>query len=91
VTTDERWERVAEAIVSTPGALPEETRRAIARDEDPPELAALLDKVRRAAYTIGEADVAGLDDDVVVEAALAAALGVALDRRAAALEAVERA
>jgi hypothetical protein len=89
MTRDEHWQRVAEAIVATPGALPDETRRAIARGEDPSELAALLEKVRRAAYTIVDEDVAELDDDVVVEAALAAALGVALDRRAAALEAVE--
>jgi hypothetical protein len=37
--------------------------------------------VRRHAYRIVDADVEGLDPDVVVEAALAAALGVALAER----------
>lgn len=85
---DEAWERVSEAILATPGALPEATRRAIARGYDPPELAPLLDKVRRHAYRIVDADVETLDPDVLIEAALAAALSVALERRRAALEAV---
>jgi hypothetical protein len=87
----EGWQRVAEAILGTPGTLSEESRRAIARGEDPPELAALLDKVRRHAYRVVDRDVAGLDEDAVIEAALAAALGVSLDRREAALAAVEAA
>ena len=86
---EELWQRVVDGISATPGALSEETRRAISRGEDPPELAALLAKVRHRAYAIDDADVAGLDDDVVVEAALAAALGVSLARRGAALAAVE--
>jgi hypothetical protein len=85
---DALWERVAGAILATPGTLGEQTRRAIARGEDPPELAALLEKVRRRAYTIADADVAGLDEDAVLEAALGAALGVALEQRAAALRAI---
>jgi len=82
------WDRVAEAILATPGALPPETRRAIERGEDPPELAPLLDKVRRHAYRIVDSDVDGLDVDVVVEASLAAAVGVALEERRKALEAI---
>jgi hypothetical protein len=85
---DAAWESVAEAILSTPGALPQDTRRAIARGEDPPELAPLLDKVRRHAYRIVDGDVDGLDPDVVIEASLAAALGVALEERRKALEAI---
>jgi arginine/ornithine N-succinyltransferase beta subunit len=85
------WERVSEAILATPGALGEDVRRAIARGTDPPALASLLDKVRRHAYRIVDADVAGHDEDAVLEAALAAALGVALEQRAAALRAVETA
>ena len=85
---DAAWERVAEAILSTPGALSEETRRGIAQGDDPPELAPLLDKVRRHAYRIVDTDVEELDPDVVIEAALAAALGVALAQRRAALEAI---
>jgi hypothetical protein len=72
------WDRVAEAIPATPGALSEDVRRAIARGEDPPELASLLDKVRRHAYRIVDAEVPGHDEDAVLEATLAAALGVAL-------------
>jgi hypothetical protein len=85
---DTAWDRVAEAILATPGALPEETRRAIARGDDPAELAPLLDKVRRHAYRIADRDVEGLDPDVVIEASLAAALGVALEERRKALEAI---
>jgi arginine/ornithine N-succinyltransferase beta subunit len=85
---DAAWERVAEAILATPGALPEETRRAIERGEDPAGLAPLLDKVRRHAYRIVDADVEWLDPDVVIEASLAAALGVALEERRRALEAI---
>jgi hypothetical protein len=85
---DAAWDRVAEAILATPGALPEETRRAIERGDDPSELAPLLDKVRRHAYRIVDRDVEGLDPDVVIEASLAAALGVALEERRKALEAI---
>ena len=85
---DSAWGRVAETILATPGALPEDTRRAIARGEDPAGLAPLLDKVRRHAYRIVDGDVAWLDPDVVIEASLAAALGVALEERRRALEAI---
>jgi arginine/ornithine N-succinyltransferase beta subunit len=88
---DALWAGVAEAILTAPGVLSEESRRAIARGDDSPELAALLEKVRLHAYRIVDADVAGMDEDAVLEAVLAAALGVALDRRAAALSAVEEA
>jgi hypothetical protein len=63
-------------------------RRAIARGEDPPELAPLLAKVRQEAYRIVDADVAGLDADTVFEATVAAALTEADRRRRAALEAL---
>ena len=63
-------------------------RRAIARGEDPPELAALLAKVRREAYRIVDRDVEGLDVDVVLEAVLAAALAAGDARRLAALKAI---
>ena len=82
------WQRVAEAILGTPGALPAATRAAILHGEDPPELAPLLHKVREHAYRIVDADVEGLEADVVLEATLAAALGAALTDRARALEAI---
>ena len=68
--------------------LPAYERRAIFRGEDPPELSALLEKVRTRAYAIVDADVEGMDVDIVIEAALAAALGEALRDRARALEAI---
>jgi hypothetical protein len=82
------WQRLAEAVVSAPGALPAETRRRIVQGEDPPELAPLLDKVRRHAYRIVDRDHAGLDEDAAIEAVLAAALGAADERRRAGLEAL---
>ena len=82
------WDSVVTAILGAPGALPTPTRAAIFHGDDPPELAPLLQKVREHAYRIVDADVEGLDVDVVVEAALAAALGCALQERARALEAL---
>jgi hypothetical protein len=79
---------VAAAILATPGALPEEARRGIARGEDPSELGPLLRKVREEAYRIVDLDVAGVEEDAALEAILAAALGAADERRRAALEAI---
>jgi hypothetical protein len=83
------WDSVSAAILESPGALPPYERRAIFRGEDPSELSALLEKVRTRAYAIVDADVEGMDVDVVIEATLAAALGEALRDRARALEAIE--
>lgn len=85
---DEGWERVKQAILDTPGALSPEVRHAIFAGHDPHELAPLLDKVRRHAYTIVDRDVEGMEVDVVIEAALAAALGESLRDRQRALEAI---
>ena len=82
MTTDERWGRVADAILASPVA------RAAYDGQEPPELASLVEKVRHHAYRIVDSDVDGLDPDVVIEAALGAALGVALAERARALEAI---
>jgi hypothetical protein len=82
------WERVAEAVLDSEGTLPSEVRRAIARGRDPEHLAPLLRKVRAHAYRIVDADVAGLDTDVVYEAVLAAAFAEGDERRRAALEAI---
>ena len=84
----EAWERVAHAVLESAGALAPDVRRAIARGDDPAELAPLLDKVRRHAYRIVDADVEGIDVDVVVEAVLAAALAEGDRRRRAALGAI---
>jgi hypothetical protein len=84
----EAWNCVTEAVLASDGSLPAYVRRAIARGEDPADLAALLEKVRSHAYRIVDADVAGLDPDVVFEAVLAAALGSGEERRRAALKAL---
>jgi hypothetical protein len=73
---------VRAAILTSPVAA------AAARGDDPPALAPLLDKVRRHAYRIADADVALLDPDTVIEATLGAALAVALERRQRDLEAI---
>jgi hypothetical protein len=88
-STDPGWDRVVGAILATPGALPPDVRHAIFCGDDPGDLAGLLRKVREHAYRIVDADVAGMDADVVIEAALAAALGEALTDRQRALEAIE--
>jgi hypothetical protein len=82
------WERVSEAVLESEGALPAYVRRAIARGDDPADLAPLLAKVRAHAYRIVDADVEGLDTDVVFEAVLAAALAEGDERRRAALKAI---
>jgi hypothetical protein len=82
------WQRVRDAILQTPGALDPGVRQAIFAGDDPPELAPLLEKVRKHAYRIVDRDVEGLDADVVIEACLAAALGEALADRQRALEAL---
>lgn len=76
------WDDVGKAIVSTPRA------EAIARGDDPTELAALLDKVRKHAYKIVDRDVDGIDVDTLYESVLAAAFGVADEQRRRALEAI---
>jgi len=85
------WASVEAAILREPGSLDAASREAIAAGDDPSELAPLLDKVRRHAYRIVDGDLAGIDDDVALEAVLAAALGAADTRRRAALAALERA
>ena len=85
------WAAVEAAVLRESGSLDAAIREAIAGGDDPDELAPLLDKVRRHAYRIVDNDVAGLDDDVALEAILAAALGAADERRRAALAALERA
>ena len=75
-------------MLESEGSLPAYVRRAIARGEDPADLAPLLDKVRAHAYRIVDADVEGLDPEVVLEAVLAAALGSGEERRRAAMKAL---
>jgi len=82
------WQPLCEAILGAEGALTPAQRSAIFTGEDPPELAPLLEKVRKHAYKIVDRDVEGLSADAVIEATLAAALGEALTERSRALEAL---
>jgi hypothetical protein len=83
-------EAVRRAILETPGATSPELRRRVAAGE---ETNPYLDKVRRNAYRITDADVDGLrgaySEDAIFELTLAAALGAAEQRLAAGLAALE--
>jgi hypothetical protein len=92
-------ERVAEAILETPGDADSELRRAVeafaaGRDADlPGHLRPYVEKVARNAYMVVDADIdrlrgAGYSDDAIFELTLAAALGAARSRLRAGLEAM---
>ena len=79
------WFRAS--ILSGPARLAPEVRRAAfdGRGEVPPEATAYLDKVRRHAYKVTDADVtalrtAGWDDERIYEITVAAAAGQGLRR-----------
>jgi hypothetical protein len=87
----EAVERVAEAILSTPGDAELELRRAVEAfaagrsTEIPGNLRPYVDKVARHAFKITDADVdalraAGYSEDAIFELTLAAALGAARAR-----------
>lgn len=65
-----------------------------AAPEPPAELAPYLEKVRKGAYTVTDADVeglkaAGFSEDQIFEATVTAAIGEGLRRLDAALEAID--
>ena len=73
------------AALEGPGALPPEARRACAEGEPPARMAGYVEKVRRHAYRVTDADVAALRDagcseDEIFEATVATALGAGLHR-----------
>jgi alkylhydroperoxidase family enzyme len=95
----EAVERVAEAILETPGDAELELRRAVeayaaGREAELPEhLRPYVDKVARNAYKVTDADVDalranGYSDDAIFELTLAAALGAARSRLDAGLRAM---
>ena len=95
----EAMERVAEAILETPGDADGDLRRAVAAyaggDESaiPDELRPYVDKVAQSAYKVTDEDVdrlraAGYSDDAIFELTLAAALGAARARLEAGLQAL---
>lgn len=97
----EAMERVAAAILDTPGDADLELRRAVeafaagrADPELPEELRPYVEKVAKNAYKVVDADIdrlrdAGWSEDAIFELTLAAALGAARARLDAGLRAME--
>ena len=80
-------QRLHDAVLGPDGALPHETRLALATGTDvPAELESYADKVARHAYRVTDRDLdtlraAGYDDDAIFEITVAVALGAGLLRR----------
>jgi len=76
-------------------ARPENLRVAVAAGTPPPELAALVEKIRSRPYSVTDRDLDALrhhySEDQLFEIVVSAAFGAATDRRAAAQKAVEEA
>jgi alkylhydroperoxidase family enzyme len=78
------------------GRLPPETRRAAADGEQlPGATGELVERIRHAAHTVADADIAaargeGYDDDQLYELTVATALGQSRQRLAAVLRALKR-
>jgi len=75
------------AVLDSNGETPAELRKSISRGEAPPELTALVEKIRFRAYTVTDADIDALrdrySDDQLFEIIVAAAFGAASERLAA--------
>jgi alkylhydroperoxidase family enzyme len=85
----------ATALLKTAGATSPSLREAVARGIAPPELAALVEKIRRHAYTVTDRDVDDLrahySEDQLFEIIVSAAFGAAETRLAAGLRALDQA
>ena len=85
----------ATALLDGPGATPAALRQAIASGVPPPQLQALVAKIRSRAYTIADADIDPLrsqySEDQLFEIIVSAAFGAASERLAAAHHALEEA
>ena len=77
------------------GETPSELRRAVAKGEAPPNLAALVEKIRSRAHSVTDADVdelrAHYSANQLSELIVAATFGAASERLAAARRALENA
>ena len=81
------------AVLDGGGETPSELRRAVAKGEAPPHLAALVEKIRWRAPSVTDADIdelrAHYSDDQLFELIVAATFGAASERLAAARRALE--
>jgi len=82
-----------QALLHGSGTTPEDLRQAIARGTAPPELMALVQKIRSRAYTVTNHDLDALrgryTEDQLFEIIVAAAFGAAHDQLAAAHRALK--
>jgi hypothetical protein len=85
----------AAALLGSAAATSADLREAIAAGTPPPDLTALVEKIRSRAYTVTDQDVAALrsryTEDQLFEIIVAAAFGAARERLAAAHHALEEA
>ena len=96
---DNRFEQLreatAESLLHIPAATTNDLRVAVAAGLPPPELAALVQKIRTRAYTVTDQDIdalrAAFTEDQLFEIIVAASFGAAQERLSAALRAVEEA
>jgi alkylhydroperoxidase/carboxymuconolactone decarboxylase family protein YurZ len=83
----------AAALLKGSGATPDNLREAIAGGSAPPELAALVQKIRSSPYAVTDQDLDALrnryTEDQLFEIIVAAAFGAASDQIAAAHRALE--
>ncbi len=88
-------EATAAALLRGPAATPAELRQFVARGAPPPELATLVEKIRRHAYEVTDQDLEALRnhyrEDQLFEIVVAAAFGAAEERLAAGRRALEEA
>lgn len=85
----------AAALLHAPATTTEALRVAVANGQPPPELAALIHKIRTAAYTVTDEDLNALrstySEDQLFEIVVATAFGAAQERLSAALRVLEEA
>ena len=82
-----------DAVLDGPGAVEPSLRRQVAQGAPPPDLAVLVEKIRRHAYRVTDEDVNALrarySEDQLFELIVAATLGAAEHRLERALAALE--
>lgn len=85
----------ATALLEGQGATPDSLRQAVASGNPPPDLAALVQKIRARPYAVTDQDLDGLrskySEDQLFEIIVAAAFGMARDQVAAVQKALEEA